>query len=366
MTLCTREAILRACDSSDPEEIRKVQKICKVTADKNFIDVWPFNQIRLKQRTCDKLLRLDNKVLLKQTLDEQTLQRLLSVSKQPYTAVTNYKGYIEHGIFALLFLLKRNHNECVVITNIERTMRRIIQYPDITLERLDWSDIGIYWRDGVMTVPGKQLRAFVESSQQCLQKPTTRFFLCLITLVSKDQIHHANILLYDKMTGLLERFDSYQTQLETSFHTKQLDENLDALFRQIAPTEYQRFLKPIRLSLRVRNGLQYKAELENQQTPNDPIGFCQPWTVLYADARLSLPNQDPSSIPELIEMIADSEHLSLTEFIRNYAQHLQEIQQRIYLNYWLKHPEYQKYKDPRIPMYALFLEELVEYASVYT
>lgn len=363
---CAQESILRACVTKEVPltELKEIGDTCQVTAAPSFINVWPFTKLTERDRMCERLLRVDTKKRLQQSLDQKVLTRLSMVTDKPMARTTNYDGYIENGIFALLFLLKRNQRECVVLANIKKLMRRIIQFKDMTLERLSWSDVGLYWSGGVLTVPGGK-KSFIAKSQQCLQGNQTRFVLGLLTVVSDTNVHHANILLYDKVTGFLERFDPYQIQLDV-FRTKELDEHLHELFTRIAGTAYKKFMKPVQLSETIRFGLQRKAEEEMEQTQSDPIGFCQPWTVLYAEARMALPNQDPASIPELLEIMATSKRLSLTQFIRNYADDLQAINNRVYMNFLLNHPDYRRFDDSRIPMYALFLQELVEYATIYT
>jgi hypothetical protein len=364
--ICTRDAILRACSvrRSSIGGVRKVANSCNVEV-RGFSSIWPFSMLGVRWSTCAQLMMVNPEDLLRKGLDMHMLEQLLLVTDKPNVSLTDYDGYIENGIFALLFLLKRNHKECVILTNFEKTVKRIMKYKDMTLERLDWSDISILWDHQKLSVPGKNVDMFIQGAAKCLSKASGRFMLSLITIVSDHNVHHANILLFDKITGILERFDPYQVQLE-DFHTEELDIELEKLFRKIVPSKFKSFIRPVNLSQAVRDGLQQKAEREDEQTPNDPLGFCQPWTIMYADARMSLPNQDPSSIPELFQLMASDRDLSLTSFIRNYAQNLEEVNNKVYMSYLMNHPEFHKYIDPRIPMYALFMEELFEYAAVYT
>jgi len=363
---CTRDAIIRVCKGADNrvDDLEKVAKACHVTP-KGLANIWPFSVIGVKRTTCSQLWAVDTESLLRQGLDKHMLQQLESITSHPTVQSTDcYDGYIENGVFALLFLLKRNHKECVILPNFNKTIQRILKYKDMTLERLDWSHISILWKNQQLTLPGHSVSGFIEKACMCLSKNKGRFLLSLITIVSDDNLHHANILLYDKVTGLLERFDPYQSQLK-EFHTVELDCHLTKLFKKIVGKNFKRFISPVELPLDIRIGLQHKQEEEQQQT-SEESGFCQPWTIMYADTRMSLPNQDPLSIPELFEILAKDKSLSLTQFIRNYAQNLLEVNNKVYMTYWLKHPELYDYLDTRLPMYALFLEQLMEYAAVYT
>ena len=363
---CSEENIIRACETNEfsLDKIEEIGSACKITVSPSILNFWPFTRLNRKERICKRLVEVDSTNVLRQTLDQRVLTRLAAISNRPLVKSTNYDSYIENGIFALLFLIKRNQRECVVLANFKEIIERILRLKDMTLERLAWSDISIYWSDGKMSVPG-DLQSFIAKSRKCIAGRATRFLLSLVTIVSITNMHHANILIYDKVTGILERFDPYQTQLN-EFRTEELDRMLHALFKKVDRDNYRRFIKPVQLPDNTRMGLQQKAEAENEENPSDPIGFCQPWTVMYADARLSLPNQDPASIPEMLEIMAHDKNLSLTQFIRNYADSLQSISNRICIDFLIHHPEYKHYKDQRIPMYALFLQELLEYSAIFT
>jgi len=201
-----------------------------------------------------------------------------------------------------------------------------------------------------LVVPGRDQAVYESKVKACLDaNPTRRYFMSLLSLVSRDGTTHANIVIFDKATGILERFDSYQAQLEP-FETKQLDAELLTLFTRITGRKDIQMLAPPDLSAVQRQGLQFVAEAEGKQrlsifdpftgrtlVAGDPYGYCFPWGFLYIQARFMFPDMDPAFIPERkkVEMSAELEvQLAVAE------------EQRV------------KVRDPRLLLYAIALEHL--------
>lgn len=275
----------------------------------------------------------------------------------PPTAVTGYRGVVQNGVFALVYLLKRSPGDCAVVASLDRTLRLILQNENLQWFQIRWEDIGFVWQNGELFVPYQ----FQEAAARCLSRQP-RFLLALCTLVRGDVIH-ANILLYDTLLGELERFDPYEKQ-SSVFQTRLLDENLKQVFQQLPG--FQVMVTPPDIRGSIRKGLQARAEAEGEQHPQDPWGFCQPWTILYADARLALPNQDRSSFPELFQAMARRHGGSLTRLIRSYAEAMNQTKIQLQTEFLLNEPSYQQYTDPRVPLYALLLQELQRSKTLVT
>ena len=84
------------------------------------------------------------------TVDQQLDHFTVNVLQKKIVPYTRYRGYAEAGLFGLLYLLRRNKNECVVLSNFRKLAERIIQqrYDSVTdIPFLEWSDIGFvfYW-----------------------------------------------------------------------------------------------------------------------------------------------------------------------------------------------------------------------------
>lgn len=364
---CNETKIIKACKEKTLD-LKTVAKSCNVEY-RGLFNFWPFSNIGSSYLTCARLYSVNTSALLEKSLDQQALDFFSSLENLPRVDNTDYDGYIQNGVFALIYLIERNRSECLVLTKFDQVLAKLLNSKNMTLETLEWSDFSIVWSPDVpnshvysMKVPGRDVVAYGDEIARCLQKKKSRFFLSLITMVSVKNSYHANILFYDRVTGYLERFEPFQVQFK-QFHTKKFDQQLVRLFRTLDPLNFRGMIHAPDLSY--LRGLQLKAEEEEEQTSSDPAGFCLPWSILYADTRLSLPNQDPESIPQLFQIMAKKHKISLTRFIRNYADNLSEINWKVYIDFLEKYPKYRKFTDSRIPMYALFLKKLSEYASFY-
>ena len=117
-----------------------------------------------------------------------------------------------------------------------------------------------------------------------------------------------------------------------------------------------------------KQGIQLRAESEESQHALDPLGFCQPWTILYADTRLSFPSQNPQTIVRYFSKVVESKHdQSLTMFIRKYSEKIHQLNQDVLIDFEMRFAQQQlEYEDPRIPLFILYLEKLNQYQSMYT
>ena len=285
----------------------------------------------------------------------------------PYT---RYRGYAEAGLFGLLYLLRRNKNECVVLSNFRKLAERIIQqrYDSVTdIPFLEWSDIGFvfYWdnieQSYIILYPGGSKDLFTVGLKQCIRCKGTRFVISILTLKTKEGQYHANIVLYDIQTHTLERFDPYEAP-PPGMNLDHLDNLLREAYVELDPDV--NFIHTAKLSF--FQGWQYSQEHEGERHIRDPIGLCQPHTILYADTRMSFPNQDPGSIPLLFANAAKSHNMSLTMFSRNYAEHLHESLETIFARFTKKQHRYENFDNVRVPVLALVLEQLALYKTVFT
>ena len=301
-----------------------------------------------------------------QNVDEQIDAFIKKSLNKPIVPYSKYRGFAEAGLFGLLYLLKRNEQECVVLSNFKDLARRILEErnSDIsTIPYLKWSDIGFvyYWdkdsNDYALKVPGAEIDLFRKGVRTCMACLNTRFIISLLTMKHKNKSVHANIVLYDSISHTIERFDPYETAVE-GMH------NLDpALLYTFASVDSKVQLIPL-ANLSFFNGWQYKQEQERERHALDPIGLCQPHTILYADTRMSFPNQDPRSIPRIFERAAKQNNISLTVFGRNYAEHLRDTLETIFRKYNAKlHADFE---DARVPILAIILDQLALYKTVFT
>jgi hypothetical protein len=351
------------------KKIKQLAKSCKVRYGGPF-PFPPFSAFKKNQATCARILSSKPENVDYVSAGQQ-LDRFLTevVDLDNPVRMTNYRGYPEAAIYGLLYLLERNQNECLILSNFDTLVKKIQTSPGISLgdlTDLDWTNVGIVWswktNKYKMQVPTLDEDHYVKAAKKCINNKNSRFILNVITIVSRSGYHHANFLLYDKITHIVERFEPYQA-FPKNLQMEKFDLELERLFLKIDPN-LDEFVGPPNLSFFLKIGLQRQQELEGEQKKFlDPIGFCQPWTFLYADTRLSFPDQRPESIPDYFKTWVKEKNITLTHFIRNYSEHLYQTSRAIFRNFV---QESNDIDDPEVALLALGLKQLSIYQTVMT
>ena len=143
----------------------------------------------------------------------------------------------------------------------------------------------------------------------------TRFIMCKISLVVTNSSTHANILLIDKNTGIVDRFDPYGSI--TLLNTESLDDILEK--------KLTRILKPIINIKYLRNKIdrnlvsfQTISNDDNVQVKKayDPFGYCLAWCFWYLELRLINPDIHPHKLIKFsIDKIITNFNTSKTNYI---------------------------------------------------
>ena len=299
------------------------------------------------------------------SVDDQLETFVADVLNLPPVNSTMYRGYSEAGIFGLLYLLRRNPEECILLSNFEVMIKRLSE-PVLNLDTIslvDWGDIGFVWDGQILSFPGNvSPEVYSQMVNNCfVKKPNSRFSVCIMTLYG-EKIRHANIILYDRETREAERFDPYQAVLP-DMNLDGLDNKLAELFLVIGGGKGA-YHPPADLSF-FEEGIQTSQEKENEMKRKDPFGFCQPWTFLVADTRLAFPDQTTISITASFRRAVKNKNRSLTKFIRNYSNHLLETSRTIYSRFHESKQAFKRFDDVRVPFTLLMLRQLRIYQQVF-
>lgn len=124
---------------------------------------------------------------------------------------------------------------------------------------------------------------------------------------------HANILIYDKTSNTVERFDPYG-YTEAEFNPKELDEKIDQIFSYLTdkPVKY---LSPIGYCpskgpqvLEAISILENGIPFDNQT--------CTVWSLLYADTRLSNPQLSQRQVVEYLNRDIHKESRNIVDYIQ--------------------------------------------------
>ena len=296
------------------------------------------------------------------SVDEQFEKYIKDLVSLPSVSSTMYRGYAESAVFGLLYLMRRNPDECIVTQNIMHMANRLkdskLNLDD--LSALDWTDVGCVWDTQKLFFPGNVTeQEYIENTRKCLQnRPNARFSVCILNLIG-DTARHANILLYDRVSGDAERFDPYQSVIP-NMKMSRLDRLLEKMFWKMF--RRGKYRKPADLSF-FGTGIQSSQEQENEISQFDPYGFCQPWTFMLADTWMSFPNRSTVSIVQSYREVVENKGIMLTNFIRNYSEHLYRTAQSIFarLNEGVV---LEDIVDARVPFLMMVFEHLLIYQDV--
>lgn len=305
----------------------------------------PFKHIGTKYMTCSRLFSLmvaNQGERLFATADEKMksfLEHVIGVNPEKETELFLFQADIVDCLFALIYLLETDDLAEKICINLQPLVNALA-FPDKELQFHDFCVTWVYsnrQQKYLFNVPGTDISAFVSSIKKCLLQK--RFWICLLVLQSKALnqkiIAHCSALLYDSETGLFERFDSYGST-NPIFDTVRLDEKLLTIAKQLP--NFKEMISPPNMSSFDRKGLQYLQENSNTKLEGDPIGFCIPWSILYIQARLSCPLQDPESIPDLLKYWAASDSRSLSSVIRRFTRKIEALKTEVYSQFVFENP----------------------------
>ena len=368
-TLCNEARIIDVCRSGG--DVSNLAKDCGLEA-YGIAKLPLLRHIGINTMTCSRLfakIKFEDESLFK-NMDEKMmffLQNVLNSKKSSKLEI--FRGNMVDGIFALIYLLKDptiSNQFCMILKPLQLSLTS-------KNKKVQFWDFCITWqysenvKNFVLQVPYQNEKKYIRQIANCLREK--RYFFSLIAMQAKPTesngkvIHtgHACTLFYDKMTGLLERFDPYESTNSAYFEPHVLDQHLQRLFSKL--DGFKEFIFPPRMTAFERKGLQWVQENAEESQEGDPQGFCIPWSVLYAQARLNSPLQNPESIPRLLQYWAKSQKTSLTQVVRNYTKQLEMLQQEAYdkfVNTNLSSMTYDK------QLYKTILEILHEHATVAT
>jgi len=120
-------------------------------------------------------------------------------------------------------------------------------------------------------------------------KSDARFLIVPITLRSSAGGYHANVLIYDKHTNEMERFDALGAWIHESYNSDGMDEAILAIFRPamgVHLPEGFEYFTPMDYCPR----LLFQMKEMTEATFEDIGGNCAVWRLWYVDARLANPN----------------------------------------------------------------------------
>ncbi len=161
----------------------------------------------------------------------------------------------------------------------------------------------------------------IDNSVKKLLKSDKRFIVIKLSLIPNPSSTHANLLIYDKKTNVLERFEPYGA------HSLLDDENLNKFLEKIGKQVFsktltykspQHFLSETKFQI-----VSSDSDPENK-IHGDPMGYCLAWCFWYLEIRMNNPDVDSVKLTQnAFDKLGDGGNL--LEYIRKYSYTLDKM-----------------------------------------
>lgn len=210
-------------------------------------------------------------------------------------------------------------------------------YMDLFYEILPYL---IIWKNSREYFVHKDLEFYL---QKCFASDKIRFIFLKLTMITSSTGTHANMLIFDKNTGIFERFEPYGNvpNLESAKLDEMIERNIGRYFVNYLDKQNKKltYLKPSDYT----DGLSFQTFSNDNDITfkklGDPFGYCLAWSFWYLETRLSNPEMHPKDIIKLAtEKIIDrkSSNTKFIDFIRNYAKELNSSKNILLLDAGIK------------------------------
>ncbi len=158
------------------------------------------------------------------------------------------------------------------------------------------------------------------SWSKAMVNPAIQFVICFLHLDSKDGGKHANVLIYDKSTNEMERFDGLGRDLAKSYHWQEMDEEIQKAFA----SKPDIFPKPIKYYQPIDfcPKMPVFQSKEIDEVPGEDLtGNCAVWRMWYIDVRMANPHLKRT---QLVKFAAKKvvNTGSLYKFIKGYQKYI--------------------------------------------
>ncbi len=152
-----------------------------------------------------------------------------------------------------------------------------------------------------------------------------RFFVMPLG-IDLSQGSHANILIYDKEKGEIERFESFGSDYPWGFNynPSSLDLQLKQKFERLVPGI--KFISPDEFLPKI--GFQSMEAALSQKKIGDPGGFCAAWSTWYAENRLKYPNAERGKLVEKLIRKIREDNINVNTLIRNYTRKITTLRDK--------------------------------------
>lgn len=222
----------------------------------------------------------------------------------------------------------------------------------------------LFWRDKGLNFKPKKISLYLS---RCINTQC-RFVVLKLSLVPFSTMLHANIIIYDKQTNRIIRFEPYgDWDLLDSF---QLDKMIIGLFKKSISEDKTKSLKYVRpteyLSKTKFQSSSFGDHLK-QKNLGDPDGYCLAWCYWFLELKLLNPDLSEkllveSTLNEIIMNAKDTDTNPLLNYIRKYSKHLDKEKNIIFRKIGINESEFYKinYTDDTYNKYKNYISDYVK------
>ena len=288
--------------------------------------------------------------------DELIINKKFTLIEEEYTKQGSFNADTLHNMIYTVEILKRNKNLCVPFQYFDHDKMindRIIQnythkmvskegsimsdlikiYTDYFYELLPYL---VLWRSSKQYYYHKNLGLYLK---KLLNSNKCRFILLKLTIITSGNSTHANIIIFDKTRGILERFEPYGKL--PYLESDELDEMIEKEIGKYFSDYLKKKKKKLEYFSRTKsmNDVSFQTISKDEELPvrkyGDPVGYCLAWTFWYLEMRIKNPDIHPRKlIKKSVELInkKGKSIYSFIDFIRNYASKLDSLKNNLLLD----------------------------------
>ena len=162
-------------------------------------------------------------------------------------------------------------------------------------------------------------KGFATVWKKQMGNPDARFIIMLVTMTSATAGSHANVMIYDKKSNEVERFDSLGNSTHLSYQTDKFDIKMQKWLENKVPQGYKYFTP---IDFCPKSDIFQVKELY-QVGFNDLSGSCAVWRLWYIDIRMANPGLKRDQVVKMAMTKLNSVG-NFQQFIKSYQLFIQQ------------------------------------------
>jgi ankyrin repeat protein len=321
---------------------------------KNDIDI-DINEKDIKKWDKDMCPFIIRQIIINKKISFPTKLRsyCIDLDYNKSIAFVTYTGVTLDIMFGLIYILKNYNNVVTTSLSVDYKDNQILKDHYMKIENRHVGDdellnFEIIWNNQKLFIPSS-----LDSNIQSFKENINKRFLIIPVGIELSQDSHANILIYDKKTNELERFEPNGATFPYKFNYN--PELLDKVIKDRMTLFFEdlKYIKPIDFLPKI--GFQLLEAYDHFKTKKigDPGGFCGAWCTWYAFMRVKYENIDRIQLTNKLIRKTKELNIPFKNLIRNFANKITNIRDDILkeveldINDWLN-SNYNKAKLDRL------------------